>query len=190
MPIVSELDLPDSVSVRFIFPHAPSRPVTLNGGMIMPAWYDIKGMDIADKEDRDGMDASRDLVLALVAEEESRGISAENIVLAGFSQVGAVILYTALRSDMRFAGIMALSTYLPFSKQAPSEHTGVNRETPIFMGHGSLDPVVPIQLGEASRQALSNLGYSPAWHSYTMPHAVSPEETRDIGKWLGGTLTP
>jgi phospholipase/carboxylesterase len=189
VPIVPDLGLPDSVSVRFIFPHAPSRPVTLNGGMVMPAWYDIKGMDIADKEDRDGMDASRDLVLDLIAEEEARGISTENIILAGFSQGGAVALYTALRADTRFAGIMALSTYLPFSQQTHSEHTGVNLETPIFMGHGSLDPVVPVQLGEATRQALFSMGYSPTWNIYTMPHSVSPEETEDIGEWLGRILS-
>ena len=156
----------------------------------MPAWYDIRGTDIADKEDRDGMDASRDLLLELVASEEDRGIATENIILAGFSQGGAVVLYTALRSKTRFAGIMALSTYLPFSAQTATENTGLNAKVPLFMAHGTLDPVVPIQLGEASMRQLVSLGYAPSWHTYTMPHAVSPEETRDIGNWLEGVLSP
>jgi phospholipase/carboxylesterase len=190
VPIVPQLHLHDNISVRFIFPHAPSRPVTVNGGMVMPAWYDISGTDIADKEDRDGMDASRDLLLELVANEEARGIATENIILAGFSQGGAVVLYTALRSNTRFAGIMALSTYLPFSEQAAAENTGVNAKSPLFMAHGTLDPVVPIQLGEASMRLLVSLGYSPSWHTYTMPHSVSPEETGDIGNWLKEILSP
>ena len=191
VPIVPELQLPDTIAVRFIFPHAPSRPVTINGGMVMPAWYDIKGMEnIADKEDREGMEASRDLVLELVAQEAERGVAPGKIVLAGFSQGGAVVLHTALRAEQRFAGVMALSTYLPFSSQASTENTGVNENTPLFMAHGTLDPVVPVQLGEASMRALVGLGYSPSWHTYTIPHSVSPEEITDISNWLTGVLTP
>jgi phospholipase/carboxylesterase len=190
VPVVRELGLSSKISVRFIFPHAPSRPVTVNGGMVMPAWYDIKGTDIADKEDRDGIEASREMVSRLVDLEIDRGIPTENIVLAGFSQGGAVVLYTALRSETRFAGIMALSTYLPFSGSSSTDNSGTNAGIPVFMGHGTLDPVVPIQLGEASMHELEKLGLSPEWHTYTMPHSVSPEEISDISDWLENLVKP
>lgn len=190
VPIIPELNLPESTSVRFIFPHAPSRPVTINGGMVMPAWYDIRGMDIADKEDREGIEASRNQLLELVDMETERGIPAENIILAGFSQGGAVVLYTALRSGTRYGGIMALSTYLPFADRAGMENVGVNSDTPLFMGHGTLDPVVPVQLGEATMKILADLGYRPAWNTYTMPHSVSADEISDISRWLLSVITP
>ena len=183
-PIVPELRLPPEISVRFVFPNAPNRPVTVNGGMVMPAWYDIKGPDIASKQDRDGMQESFDLVEQLIDEQIEAGIDTGKIILAGFSQGGAVVLYTMLRSKHTVLGIMALSTYLPFADTSKTERTNSNQQTAIFFGHGTMDPVVPHELGLKSYKFLQSLGYQTSWHEYSMQHSVSLEEIRDISAWL------
>ncbi|MBT5031350.1 MAG: alpha/beta hydrolase fold domain-containing protein, partial [Proteobacteria bacterium] len=179
-----ELRLPPEISVRFIFPNAPNRPVTVNGGMVMPAWYDIKGLDIASKQDRDGMQESFALVERLIDEQIEAGIDAEKIILAGFSQGGAVVLYTMLRSKHTVLGIMALSTYLPFVDTSKTERTNSNQQISIFFGHGTMDPVVPHELGLKSYKFLRSLGYQTSWHEYSMQHSVSLEEILDISAWL------
>jgi len=187
-PIVPELQLPDELGVHFVFPHAPVRPVTLNGGMAMRAWYDIIGLDPNGPEDEDGIAESRRDTEALIARERSRGIPAERIVLAGFSQGGAIAMHTALRFDERLAGLVGLSTYLPQRQRLADEAAAVNRDIPIFMAHGSLDPMLPQQLGEMSRDVLQDNGYAVEWHSYPMQHQVCMEEIRDLGAWLRGVL--
>lgn len=184
VPIVPELGLGDDHTVRFVFPNAPQRPVTINGGMRMPAWYDIVGVDIADKQDREGIQASAAQIEALVAREVESGIRPERIVLAGFSQGGAIALHTGLRHDARLAGIMALSTYLPLHDGLAAEASDANRELPIFMAHGSEDPMVPITLGRGSRDHLITAGYSVDWHEYPMAHQVCLPEIATIGRWL------
>lgn len=188
VPIAPELRLPDTLGVRFIFPHAPVRRVTLNAGMPMRAWYDITGLDENAVEDDAGIRKSAAMVTALIEAETARGIPASRIVLAGFSQGGAIALHTGLRHPERLAGIMALSTYLPLRDKLDTEASEVNRETPIFMAHGSLDPMLPQQLGELSRDRLRQHGYDVAWHSYPMAHQVCLEEIRDIGTWLQDRL--
>lgn len=180
VPMVDELKLP--AAVRYIFPHAPKIPVTLNGGFVMRAWYDIRGMDIASQQDEAGIRASQHAIEALIAAEIARGIPAQQIFLAGFSQGGAIALHTALRLDTPLAGVLALSTYLPLAELAASEtrqHT-----TPIFMAHGRNDPVVPYALGIRSRERLSGLGCTVQWHEYAMQHSVCEAELRDIEAWL------
>lgn len=187
-PIVPELNLSKEHSVRFIFPHAPVRPVTINGGVEMRAWYDIKGMDLSQKEDLEGMQDSQRILLELINEQIDKGIPSENIIIAGFSQGGAVIQYTGIRTELKLAGMMALSTYLPFQQAAQEQHNPINLDTPIFVGHGQYDPVVPIQLGQQSTEKLQSLGYQPTWHTYPMEHSVSLEEIRDIGNWINTIL--
>lgn len=184
VPIVPELKLDDALGVRFIFPHAPVRPVTLNNGMAMRAWYDIIGLDRNGPEDAEGIEASRSEVQALVKAEQDSGIAANRIVLAGFSQGGAIALHTGLRHAQTLAGIMGLSTYLPLRNSLAEQASTANKDTPIFMAHGSMDPMLPQQLGELSRDALQAQGYAVAWHSYPMQHQVCLEEIRDIGAWL------
>lgn len=181
-PIADELSLP--VAVRFIFPHAPKRPVTVNGGFVMPAWYDISGQDINARQDAAGIAASQAAIEALIAQEVARGIATQHIFLAGFSQGGAVALHTALRHPGRLAGVLALSTYLPLADTAPAEASAAALQTPVFMAHGRSDPIVPYQLGVASKDALQSLGMSVEWHEYAMPHSVSQQEIRDIETWL------
>ncbi|MBB6185062.1 alpha/beta hydrolase [Oleiagrimonas soli] len=188
MPIIPVLTAPEWPALRFVFPHAPVRPVTVNGGMAMRAWYDIKGMDIADKQDADGIRASVQAVEALIAREVERGVPVERIVLAGFSQGGAIALNAGLRHAQRLAGIVALSTYLPLAASLADERATANAHTPIFWGHGSQDPVVPQALGEQSRDMLAGLGYAVDWHSYPMAHQVSVEEIADLRAWLGARL--
>ncbi|GAB3023397.1 alpha/beta hydrolase [Oleiagrimonas citrea] len=188
MPIIPVLTAPEWPALRFVFPHAPVRPVTVNGGMAMRAWYDIKGMDIADKQDAEGIHASMQAVEALIAREIERGVPVEHIVLAGFSQGGAIALNAGLRHVQRLAGIVALSTYLPLAESLADERSAANADTPIFWGHGSQDPVVPQALGEQSRDALAQLGYGVDWHSYPMAHQVSVEEIADLRGWLGERL--
>jgi phospholipase/carboxylesterase len=183
-PIVPELNLPPASSVRFIFPHAPEQAVTINGGMVMRSWYDILSMEIARQVDEAGIDQSAELVKELLAQELDRGISSDHILLAGFSQGGAIALHTALQYDKPLLGILALSTYLPVPGRIPAGGNTANQSTPIFMGHGTQDPVVPMQLGRQSCDHLVEQGYSVAWHSYPMQHSVNMDEIRDVGVWM------
>ncbi|NII11327.1 dienelactone hydrolase family protein [Oleiagrimonas sp. C23AA] len=187
-PIVPELVAPEWPALRFVFPHAPTRPVTVNGGMAMRAWYDIKGMDLADKQDAQGVNASVTQIEVLLAREIERGVPAERIVLAGFSQGGAIALSAGLRHDQRLAGIVALSTYLPLHETLGAHLAEANRATPIFWGHGQNDPVVPYAMGQMSQQWLVGHGYSVEAHSYRMAHQVCAEEIADLRSWLGARL--
>jgi phospholipase/carboxylesterase len=180
-PIVPELGLPKSTAVRFIFPHAPVRPVTINGGARMRAWYDVTPDG---QQDAGGIRASQGHVEALIARERTRGIAAGAIVLAGFSQGGAMALQTGLRHRERLAGILALSAYLPLPDTLAQEASAANRDLPIFMAHGTQDPVIPISWAKRSRDFLVGLGYVVEWHEYLMPHSVCTEEIADIGRWL------
>jgi phospholipase/carboxylesterase len=187
-PIVPELRLPKT-AIRFVFPHAPVQPVTINGGMRMRAWYDIS--DGANRrEDEHGVRASQVLIETLIGREKERGTKAERLVLAGFSQGGAIALQTGLRHPERIAGIMALSTYVPVGETLTAEASAANRDVPIFMAHGSYDPVIPLGRAEQSRGLLQSLGYPVEWREYGMPHSVCPEELADIGVWLGKVLGP
>jgi len=185
-PIVPELRV--SVPVRFVFPHAPVRPVTINMGMAMRAWYDILQLGGGGPEDEDGIRASQLLLERLIAREAARGIDAARIVLAGFSQGGAIVLQTGLRHSTRLAGILALSTYLPLAKTLADERNRSNFDTPIFMAHGTLDDLIPVAWAEASRDGLEAIGYRLEWHAYPMGHAVCPEEIEAIGQWLSRVL--
>jgi phospholipase/carboxylesterase len=185
-PIIPALRLPKA-PIRFVFPHAPVQPVTINGGMRMRAWYDIKDGAIR-REDEDGVRASQKLVEALIAREKERGTPARRLVLAGFSQGGAIALQTGLRHPERIAGVMALSTYLPIADKFAAEADAANRDAPIFMAHGSYDPVIPLARAQQSRALLQSLGYSVEWREYPMPHSVCPEEVSDISEWLGKVL--
>jgi phospholipase/carboxylesterase len=187
VPIVGELDLP-AAPIRFVFPHAPVQPVTINNGMRMRAWYDIVADDLARREDERGVRVSQGLVEALVARERERGIAADRIVLAGFSQGGAISLQTGLRHPERLAGIMALSTYVPVAATLEAERNTANGDVPIFMAHGTQDPIIPLAHARRSRELLERLGYPVEWHEYAMPHSVSPQEIRDIGAWLRRVL--
>ena len=187
-PIVPELVSPDWPALRFVFPHAPVRPVTVNGGMPMRAWYDILGFDLLSRQDAAGIRASIDAVEALIAREHERGVPSERIVLAGFSQGGAIALAAGLRHAQRLAGIVALSTYLPLADTLAGERSAANAATPIFWGHGTMDPVVILQRGLDSRAALEALGYAIDWHTYPMPHSVCAEEIADLRAWFGPRL--
>jgi phospholipase/carboxylesterase len=182
VPIVDELSLP--VAVRFIFPHAPMRPVTINGGYVMRAWYDIAHPSIDAQQDEAGIRGSQQAIEALIAQELARGIAADHIFLAGFSQGGAVALHTALRQAAPLAGVLALSCYLPLADSTGNEVLPGTTTTPVFMAHGRNDPVVPYGLGAASRDALVKLGYAVEWHEYPMQHSVCEQELRDIETWL------
>lgn len=186
--LVPELDLAGCPAIRFIFPHAPAIPVTVNGGYVMPAWYDIFGANLVDRQDTAGIRASAQAVAALIEREMARGIPAHRIVLAGFSQGCAMALHTGLRFPHTLAGIMALSGYLPLADQFAAERTAANAHTPIFMAHGSQDPVVVPARGEASRDLLASLGYPVQWHSYPMPHNLHPREVADIAIFLKQVL--
>ena len=186
-PVVPELRLPDRLAVRFVFPHAPVRPVTINMGARMRAWYDIQQLG-GGKEDEAGIRDSQQLLEGLIRGEMSRGIAPDRIVLAGFSQGGAIALQTALRHQDRLAGVLALSTYLPLAAQLEAERSTANRELPIFMAHGWHDPMIPIDRARHSRQALEGLGYRVEWREYPMPHSVCAEEISDISGWLAKVL--
>jgi len=187
VPIVRELELPP-VPIRFVFPHAPLQPVTINNGMVMRAWYDILGADLARREDERGVRASQALVEALIAREKARGTPARRILLAGFSQGGAIALQTGLRHPERLAGVMALSTYVPVAESLAAEAHAENRDVPIFMAHGLYDPIIPVAAARRSRDLLRSLGYDVEWHEYPMPHSVAPPELDDIGAWLRRVL--
>ena len=188
--LVPELDLSGCPPIRFVFPHAPSMPVTVNGGYLMPAWYDILGPNLVSQQDAAGIQASERAIVALIAHEVALGIPAERIVLAGFSQGCAMALHTGLRLPQRLAGIMALSGYLPLSDRLVAERHPANAQTRVFMAHGTQDPVVVIARGEASRDALAALGQPVAWHSYPMPHSLHPQEISDISAFLAQVLGP
>ena len=187
-PIVPELQLSGQVDLRFVFPHAPVRPVTLNGGMSMRAWYDILTLDRDGPVDEEGIRGSASMLVGLIEREHERGIPYEKILLAGFSQGGAIASHTAFRFPHRLAGLMALSTYLPLQGRFAAEVADVadaqSRVLPIFMAHGSFDPVVPMALGKNSQALLVGAGYAVEWHDYPMAHAVCPDEIRDIAVWL------
>jgi len=187
-PIVPELRLPASLPLRFVFPHAPVRPVTINGGMSMRAWYDIYSLERGGPMDDAGIRDSAEILNGLVRRECERGIEASRIVVAGFSQGGAIALHAALRYPERLAGLMALSTYLPltdsFDAEVGAQANAVNGDIPIFMAHGSFDPVLPMQLGTDSASFLKNSGYSIEWHDYPIAHAVCAEEIVHIREWL------
>ena len=184
-PIVPELVARDWPALRFVFPHAPVRAVTINGGMRMRAWYDILGTEIAMRQDEAGVRDSIVKLEKLVERETQRGIPSERVVLAGFSQGGAIVLAGGLRHAGRLAGIVALSTYLPIAHLGDAEFHASNRGTPVFMGHGSADPIVPESLGAMSRDFLRQRGYAVEWHSYPMPHSVCAEEIAHLKQWLG-----
>ena len=188
--LVPELDLSGCPPIRFVFPHAPSMPVTVNGGYVMPAWYDILGPNLISQQDAAGIQASERAIVALIAHEVARGIPADRIVLAGFSQGCAVALHTGLRLPHRLAGIMALSGYLPLAERLAGERHTANGSTPVLMAHGTQDPVVVIARGEASRDALAALGQPVEWHSYPMPHSLHPREISDISAFLARVLGP
>lgn len=188
VPVVPQLGLPDAPGVRFVFPHAPVRSVTVNGGMRMRAWYDILGLEIAARQDERGIRDSAALLEDLLAELQADGFEPGRTVLAGFSQGGAMALHVGLRHGCALAGVMGLSCYLPLHESVESERSEANRATPVFMGHGSQDPVIPVQLGARSRDFLRQHGHEVTWREYPMPHAVCPEEIRDIGRWLAGVL--
>lgn len=184
VPIVRELDLDGCPAIRFVFPHAPTMPVTINNGYVMRAWYDILGLDIGQREDMPGLRKSQALVEALIANEKARGIPAHRIILAGFSQGCAMTLQTGLRHPEKLAGLLCLSGYLPLNQSVPDERHSANHDTPIFLVHGRSDPVIPIALAQKSRDILVSLGYNVEWHDYMMPHSVSQEEIDDISAWL------
>jgi phospholipase/carboxylesterase len=188
--LVPELDLSNCPPIRFVFPHAASMPVTVNGGYVMPAWYDILGPNLVSQQDAAGIQASERAIVALIAHEVARGIPAERIVLAGFSQGCAMALHTGLRLPQRLAGIMALSGYLPLADRLAAERHVANAQTPVFMAHGTQDPVVVLARGEASRDALAALGQPVQWHSYPMPHSLHPREIADISAFLAQVLGP
>jgi phospholipase/carboxylesterase len=183
-PIVPELALAATPAIRFVFPHAPMRAVTINGGAVMRAWYDIVSLEGVRREDDAGVRASQASVDALIARERSRDVPAARIVLAGFSQGGAIALQTGLRHAERLAGIMALSTYLPLAATLAAEASAANRDVPIFMAHGQYDALIPIERAAISREALRKGGYDVEWHDYAMEHAVCREEIDDIAAWL------
>jgi phospholipase/carboxylesterase len=191
VPIIPHLDLPESLAVRFIFPHAPAMPVTCNGGYVMPAWYDITYIDGSKRGvDEAGILISRDAIRALITRENERGIPCRNIVLAGFSQGGAMAYSAGLTHPERLAGIIALSAYIPAPGLLAGDALMANRLTPIFVGHGREDDVVPRELGRQAHDLLHDQGYTIVWHDYAMEHAVCAEEIADIGQWLHTRFTP
>ena len=190
MPLAQQLRLAAVGPVRFVFPNAPQMPVTLNGGMRMPAWYDILGQDLAWREDEAGLRRSQAAIEALLEREQARGIPAARTVLAGFSQGCAMALMTGLRHPERLAGIAGLSGYLPLAARTAAERHEANARTPIFLAHGRYDPVVPLGRASASRDALRALGYDVAWHEYAMEHSVCLEEIADLNRWLLEVLAP
>jgi phospholipase/carboxylesterase len=181
-PIVPELRLPAELPLRFVFPHAPVRPVTINGGATMRAWYDILSLDATGRADAAGVRESTALLDALIEREQQRGIAADRIVIAGFSQGGAIAINAVLHAQQKLAGLMALSTYIALPGEMAASKG--NRDLPVFMAHGSFDPMLPMQWGKASAEQLVELGFAVEWHDYPMAHAVCAEEINDIRDWL------
>lgn len=188
VPIVPELQLPASLSAHFIFPHASHRPVTWNNGYVMRAWYDIKALGLKAEEDASGIHQSEQTIRRLIQHELDQGVAANKIVIAGFSQGGAMALQVALRFPQRLAGIMALSTYLPLRDTLADEANIANRDIPILMCHGRQDPVVPFELGDKSKQLLTEQKYVIDFRAYNMAHSVCAEEVMDISQWLQKVL--
>ena len=188
VPIISELDLSGCPGIRFIFPSAPSMPVTVNGGYVMPAWYDIVGRNLTDQEDASGIQKSAVAIIQLIEREASRGIAYDNIVLAGFSQGCAMVLHIGLRFPHKLAGMIALSGYLPLAMSANLEKHSANQTTPIFMGHGEYDSVVIPERAQASYALLEKMGYQVSWNEYSMEHSVNQEELADISHFLQRVL--
>ncbi len=188
VPIVREMPLPDDLPIRFIFPHASERPVTLNNGHVMRAWYDIAMNDIARLPDEQGIRESQGEIERLIARERDRGVASERIIVAGFSQGGAMALQVGLRHAERLAGVVALSSYLVLEDSLEKEAAAANRLTPILMAHGTEDPIIPLRLAEASRAALEARGYRVQWHAWPMPHSVCAEEVEVIADFLAGLL--
>ena len=188
MPIAEQLDLSSVGPVRFLFPSAPSIPVTINGGYVMPAWYDILGADLVRREDEAGLRDSQAAIEVLMAQEKSRGMPAHRIVVAGFSQGAAVALMTGLRHAERLAGIIGMSGYLPLADKTAAERSAANQDTPIFLAHGTHDGVVVLPRATATRDALTALGYPLEWHEYPMEHSVCPQEIADLARWLRRAL--
>ncbi len=189
-PIVPELKLDPGLNIRFIFPHAPMMPVTINQGFVMRAWFDIRTADIGAEPDEKGIRASAEILSELVDAEIGAGIASERIVVAGFSQGGAIALHAGLSYYRRLAGIVALSTFLPLAETLADDKTVANANIPIFLAHGSADPVVPVDLGRRSKKALEDAGYDVEWHEYkNMPHSVSQQEIVDLAEWFEKVLS-
>ncbi|WP_409265512.1 alpha/beta hydrolase [Massilia sp. BHUDP2] len=188
VPLVNELDLAGLPGIRFVFPHAKTMPVTINGGYVMRAWYDITGAELTRREDEGGLRASQRDVEALIAREKARGIPASRIILAGFSQGCAMTLQTGMRHPEKLAGMLCLSGYLPLANVVVNERTEESLATPIFMAHGTHDNVVPFARARESKDVLVSLGYQVEWHEYMMQHSLCLEEVQDISKWIRKVL--
>ena len=188
VPIIPELHLTGCPGIRFIFPSAPRMPVTVNGGYVMPAWYDIVGRNLMDQEDASGIHKSAAAIVELIEKEASRGIAYDKIILAGFSQGCAMVLHIGLRFPHKLAGIIALSGYLPLALNVNTEKHAANAHTPIFLAHGTYDPVVTLDRAQASHALLEKMGYPVTWHEYPMEHSVNPEELMDISHFLQAVL--
>ena len=187
-PIVPELGLNNTRSTRFVFPHAPRQPVSINAGMVMRAWYDIRDSDLPGEVDEPGIRRSESHLRRFIEQENEVGMSSDRIVLAGFSQGGVIALRTGLTLEHPLAGILALSTYLPLVEATRNEAHPANASTAVFLAHGREDPLIPIEAAKDASELLTTLGYPLQWHEYDMPHAVCPEEIRDIAEWLSGVL--
>ncbi len=187
-PIVPALRLPKESRVRFVFPHAPMRPVTINGGYVMRAWYDIKTLDLDRMVEEDDLETSRHQLETWIRNERAAGVPSERIVVAGFSQGGAIALYAGLSFEERLGGIIALSCYHPLLHLIKERRASANEALPIFMAHGTYDPIVPLSLAEKTVKALREEGYRPEWRTYPLPHSVSPDEISDIGRFLSNRL--
>lgn len=183
-PVLPLLNLPENHTIRFIFPHAPEQPVTVNDGFVMPAWYDIKNDNLHNRADMEGVLQSECLIRALIHEQIDNGITANNIILAGFSQGGVMSLFTGLRFEEKLGAIIALSCYLPIKDQLPSQLSAANRNTPILQHHGELDDVVPVSAGKLANELMKNSNYHTQWKTYPMEHSVIPQQLNDIGTWL------
>ncbi|HJW52921.1 MAG TPA: alpha/beta fold hydrolase [Burkholderiaceae bacterium] len=188
VPLVRQLELLQSPAARYVFPHAPTRPVTINRGYVMRAWYDILGTDLVQREDEQGIETSSRQVEALITREVERGMPRARIVLAGFSQGGAITLHTGLRQREPLAGLLALSTYLPLAERFDAERDPASVSVPIFMAHGRVDPVIPLARAVSSRDRLRAAGYQVEWHEYEMPHSLCEEEVRQIAEFLRRVL--
>jgi phospholipase/carboxylesterase len=184
VPVTQQWDLRSVGPVRYVFPHAPVMPVTINGGYEMRAWYDVLGADLRQRQDEKGLRASLAMVEEIIQREKDKGVAANRIVLAGFSQGCAMALLTGLRHKERLAGIIGMSGYLPLAETTEKERSDANRLTPVFLAHGTMDPVIPVMAAHASRDALRAMGYDVEWHEYPMPHSVCMEEIRDMNAWL------
>ena len=182
--IVPELSLPETLPVRFIFPHAPLRPITLNGGYVMRAWYDIHSLALDQDQDEIGIRTSKQAICALIEQEQQQGILSNRIILAGFSQGGVMALYTGLRYSKPLGGVLALSSYLALDNTLDAEAHAASKDIPIMMAHGTMDPLIPLSLAESSKHLLEKKGYKIEWHTYPMEHTVCSNEILDISEWL------